>query len=43
MYGEEVVLDTVKQLDVGEVVDLTKDIQSNYDFFEKGPGYEALD
>lgn len=26
----------------GDVVDLTPDIQPNYDFFSKGPGYEAL-
>lgn len=26
----------------GEVVDLTVDIQPNYDFFESGPGYDAL-
>ncbi|NDJ52617.1 MAG: 4Fe-4S dicluster domain-containing protein [Chloroflexi bacterium] len=26
----------------GETVDLTPDIQPNYDFFEKGPGYDAL-
>ncbi|MBK9124818.1 MAG: ferredoxin family protein [Chloroflexi bacterium] len=26
----------------GDVVDLTADIQPNYDFFEKGPGYDAL-
>jgi hypothetical protein len=25
----------------GEVLDLTKDIQPNYDFFEKGPGYDS--
>jgi ferredoxin len=25
----------------GEVVDLTEDIQPNYDFFSKGPGYDA--
>jgi ferredoxin len=25
----------------GEVVDLTQDIQANYDFFEKGPGYDS--
>jgi ferredoxin len=25
----------------GEVVDLTPDIQYNYDFFESGPGYDA--
>jgi len=27
----------------GEVVDLTPDIQPNYDFFSAGPGYDALD
>ena len=27
----------------GDVVDLTPDIQPNYDFFSKGPGYAALD
>lgn len=26
----------------GDVVDLTPDIQPNYDFFSKGPGYDAL-
>ena len=26
----------------GEVVDLTVDIQPNYDFFAEGPGYDAL-
>jgi hypothetical protein len=26
----------------GDIVDLTPDIQPNYDFFSKGPGYEAL-
>ena len=26
----------------GEVVDLTVDIQPNYDFFADGPGYDAL-
>jgi ferredoxin len=25
----------------GEIVDLTPDIQYNYDFFAKGPGYDA--
>ncbi|HMM27716.1 MAG TPA: ferredoxin family protein [Aggregatilineaceae bacterium] len=25
----------------GEVVDLTADIQPNYDFFQSGPGYDA--
>jgi len=37
--GDEVILDTVRELEAGEIVDLTKDIQANYDFFEDGPGY----
>ena len=37
--GNPVVLDTVRQLEPGEVIDLTEDIQANYDFFEDGPGY----
>lgn len=37
--GNPVVLDTVKQLEAGEVIDLTEDIQPNYAFFEDGPGY----
>ena len=28
--------------DEGDVVDLTEDIQPNYDFFAEGPGYDAL-
>jgi ferredoxin len=40
-HGHAVVLNTVHSLPAGEVVDLTKDIQSNYDFFTKGPGYKA--
>ena len=38
-HNDPVVLDCVKQLDAGEVVDLTEDIQANSDFFEDGPGY----
>ena len=41
--GTQVVLDTVKQLEAGETVDLTPDIQANYDFFSSGPGYGAKD
>ena len=26
----------------GEIVDLTEDIQPNYDYFKTGPGYKAL-
>lgn len=42
-HDETVVLDTVKQLEAGEIVDLTEDIQANYDYFAEGPGYSALD
>lgn len=41
--GEAVVLDSVRQLEAGETVDLTADIQPNYDYFTDGPGYDALD
>lgn len=40
--GEPVHLETVRKLQPGEVVDLTEDIQSNYDYFKIGPGYNAL-
>jgi len=42
-HGEAVVLDSVRVLEAGEVIDLTEDIQSNYDYCESGPGYSALD
>jgi ferredoxin len=35
-------LTATRKLDAGETVDLTKDNQPNYDFFEKGPGYSAM-
>lgn len=41
--GEPVVLDCTRQLEEGEVIDLTPDIQPNYDYFAEGPGYDALD
>ena len=40
-HGVKVVLETVKKLEAGEVVDLTEDTQPNYDYFTKGPGYSA--
>jgi hypothetical protein len=40
-HGRPVVLDTVRTLAAGEVVDLTKDIPANYDFYTNGPGYKA--
>jgi ferredoxin len=42
-YGEPVELKATRQLEEGEVVDLTVDIQPNYDYFTEGMGYEALD
>jgi ferredoxin len=42
-HGHHVVLDSVKKLEAGEVVDLTKDSPPNYDYFKKGPGYNARD
>jgi NAD-dependent dihydropyrimidine dehydrogenase PreA subunit len=38
-YDREVKLSSTKQLEPGEVVDLTPSIQDNYDFFSDGPGY----
>ena len=42
-HGTHVVLETTRQLEAGETVDLTPDIQPNYDFFTSGPGYSAKD
>ncbi len=42
-HGEEVHLEHTKVLAAGDVIDLTPDIKSNYDFYESGPGYSALD
>lgn len=42
-HGNQVVLETTKQLEAGEVVDLTPDTKLNYDFFQGGPGYSAKD
>jgi ferredoxin len=42
-HGEPVHLMYTRKLSPGEVVDLTPDIQPNYDYFQKGPGYTALD
>ncbi len=41
--GHAVKLLNAKQLQSGEVLDLTEDIPPNYDFFSEGPGYDALD
>lgn len=42
-HGEAVHLEHTKILEVGEVVDFSPDIQSNYDYFTDGPGYSALE
>jgi ferredoxin len=42
-HGVAVILETAKKLEAGEVVDLTEDIQPNYDYYTKGPGYSAND
>ena len=42
-HGNPIVLDTTRQLAAGEVVDLTADIQPNYEFFKSGPGYSSKD
>lgn len=38
-HGVEVNLSSAKKLEGGETLDLTEDIQPNYDFFSDGPGY----
>jgi len=42
-HGDAVHLEATRTLEAGESVDLTGDIQPNYDYFESGPGYSALD
>ena len=42
-HSEPVHLDHTRTLSPGETVDLTPDIQPNYDYFLKGPGYKALE
>lgn len=41
--GNPVNLLNARQLEGGEILDLTEDIMPNYDFFVVGPGYNALD
>jgi ferredoxin len=42
-HGEPVHLEHTRVLEAGEVIDLSPDIKPNYDYFESGPGYSALD
>lgn len=38
-HGEAVKIESTRVLEAGQVLDLTEDIQPNYDYFESGPGY----
>lgn len=40
--NEPIHLEYTRALTPGEVVDLTKDISPNYEFFKSGPGYSAV-
>jgi hypothetical protein len=42
-HGDAVKLKATRELEAGQVVDLTADISSNYDYFKDGPGYGALE
>jgi ferredoxin len=37
--GTEVTIPATRELEAGEVIDLTEDIQPNFDFFTQGAGY----
>jgi len=40
--GRDVHIKFSRKLAPGETIDLTKDIQANYDYFAEGPGYDVL-
>jgi ferredoxin len=42
-HDEPVHLEHTRTVAAGETVDLTPDIKFNYEYFQKGPGYKALD
>jgi len=42
-HGQPVVLNSVRTLEAGEVVDLTPAIAQNAEYFKSGPGYSAND
>ncbi len=42
-HGEPVHLNATRVLEEGQVIDLTVDISSNYEYFQDGTGYEALE
>ncbi len=41
--SEPVHLEHAQILEPGDVVDLTPDIKPNYDYFQSGPGYDAVE
>jgi ferredoxin len=41
-HGEPVHVESTHTLKAGETIDLTADIQPNYDYFKNGPGYSAV-
>jgi len=40
--GSEIHLKNTKKLEPDQAINLRRDIQANYNFFQKGPGYDAL-
>jgi ferredoxin len=42
-HGTTVKLSGTRTLEAGEVIDLTADIQPNFDFFTNGMGYDAME
>ena len=42
-HGEPVHLKATRVLEEGQVIDLTGDIQANYDYFASGPGYASME
>lgn len=42
-HGNPVKVFATRVLEAGETIDLTPDIQPNYDYFTEGMGYKALD
>lgn len=42
-HGTTVVLKHTRVVEAGETLDLTEDIQPNFDFFTDGPGYDTME
>ncbi|MCJ7623654.1 MAG: 4Fe-4S dicluster domain-containing protein [Anaerolineaceae bacterium] len=41
--GDQILLKFTKTLQWGDVIDLTSSLKANIEFFEEGPGYDAID